>query len=89
VPDRGFDQLVTPTKARAPFAIWIDNPVFLPSAGISIRLPRTGGSVKPPLQMLQGFSKVFLLFPSPPQKRVKERVAGWARSRPTGNTLFY
>src|SRR5260221_13743754 len=27
-------------------------------------------------------------FPSPPQKRVKERGAGWARPRPTGTTLF-
>src|SRR6266566_188626 len=36
----------------------------------------------------QGFSKVFFLFPSPPQKRVQERVAGCARPRPTGNTLF-
>ena len=37
---------------------------------------------------LQGFATVFFLFPSPPQKGVKERVAAWARSRPSGNTLF-
>src|SRR5690242_6387096 len=36
---------------------------------------------------MQGFSKVFFLFPSPPQKRGKERVADWARPRPTVNTL--
>ncbi len=36
----------------------------------------------------QDFSNVFFLFPSPPQKRVKERVAGFARGRKTGNTLF-
>src|SRR5258707_11546685 len=40
------------------------------------------------LVMRQGFSNVFFLFPSPPQKRVKERVAGWALPRPTGNTLL-
>jgi len=37
----------------------------------------------------QGFSNVFFLFPSPPQKRVKERVAAVARPRHSGNTLFY
>ena len=37
----------------------------------------------------QGFSKVFFLFPSPPQKRVKERVAALALPRQSGNTLFY
>src|SRR5207245_7238748 len=38
---------------------------------------------------MRGFSKVFFLFPPPrPKKRVKEWVAGWARSRPTGNPLF-
>src|SRR5258707_9806813 len=36
----------------------------------------------------QGFSKIFFLFPSPPQKRGKERGAGWAQERPTGTTLF-
>jgi len=36
----------------------------------------------------QGFSNVFFLFPSPPQKRGKERDAGWALPRPTGITLF-
>src|SRR6266446_7842347 len=36
----------------------------------------------------QGFSNVFFLFPSPPQKRGKERGAGWALPRPTGTTLF-
>ena len=36
----------------------------------------------------QGLSKVFFLFPSPPQKRVKERVAALARERQSGNTLF-
>jgi hypothetical protein len=44
--------------------------------------------VKPKLHCIRGFSNVFFLFPSPPQKRVKERVAGVARSRHTGNTLF-
>jgi len=39
-------------------------------------------------QEYQGFSKVFFLFPSPPQKRVKERGAGLARPRQTGTTLF-
>src|SRR5258708_32300792 len=34
------------------------------------------------------FSKVFFLFPSPPQTRGKEGVAGCPRPRPTGNTLF-
>jgi len=29
------------------------------------------------------------LFPSPPQKKVKERVAALARPRQSGNTLFY
>src|SRR5258708_35269406 len=33
-------------------------------------------------------SKVFFLFPSPPQKRVKERVAAVALPRHSGNTLF-
>src|SRR5258708_10105203 len=33
-------------------------------------------------------SKVFFLFPSPPQKRVKERVAAVARVRHSGNTLL-
>jgi len=37
---------------------------------------------------IQGFSKVFFLFPSPPQKRVKERVAAVALPRHSGNTLF-
>ena len=32
--------------------------------------------------------EVFFLFPSPPQKRVKERGAGVARERHTGTTLF-
>src|SRR5260221_14683839 len=32
----------------------------------------------------QGFSNVFFLVPSPPQKRGKECGAGWARPRPTG-----
>ncbi len=36
----------------------------------------------------QGFADVFFLFPSPPQKRVKERVAAVARPRHSGNTLF-
>src|SRR5258707_7393909 len=36
----------------------------------------------------QGFSKVFFLFPSPPQKRVQERVAERARSRATLLYLF-
>src|SRR5260221_5856631 len=36
----------------------------------------------------QGLSKVFFLFPSPPQKRVKERVAALARERQSGNTLL-
>ncbi len=36
----------------------------------------------------QGFSNVFFLFPSPPQKRVKERGAGVARPRHAGTTLF-
>jgi len=35
-----------------------------------------------------GFSNVFFLFPSPPQKRVQERGAGFARPRKTGTTLF-
>ncbi len=37
---------------------------------------------------MTGLLKSFFLFPSPPQKRGKERVAGVARSRHTGNTLF-
>jgi len=32
--------------------------------------------------------EVFFLFPSPPQKRVQERVAALARERQSGNTLF-
>ena len=32
--------------------------------------------------------EVFFLFPSPPQKRVQERVAALARPRQSGNTLF-
>src|SRR5260370_1385197 len=36
----------------------------------------------------QGFAKVFSSSPSPPQKRVKECVAGLALPRQTGNTLF-
>src|SRR5438132_7174645 len=39
-------------------------------------------------QSSQDFSNLFFLFPSPPHKRGKERVAGWALPRPTGNTLF-
>src|SRR5260370_8405862 len=41
--------------------------------------------VKLPRCLRQGFSNVFFLFPSPPQKRVKERVANWVLPRPTGN----
>jgi hypothetical protein len=37
---------------------------------------------------VQGFAKVFLLFPSPPQKRVKERVGSGAGKPPPPNTLF-
>ncbi len=44
--------------------------------------------VEPYTSPLQGFSNVFFLFPSPPQKRRKERGAGWALPRPTGTTLF-
>src|SRR5258708_38361920 len=36
----------------------------------------------------QGFANVFFLFPSPPQKRGKERVAALARPRQSGNTLL-
>ena len=32
--------------------------------------------------------EVFFLFPSPPQKGVKERVAALARERQSGNTLL-
>src|SRR6266478_6030226 len=44
--------------------------------------------VKLPRCPRQGFSNVFFLFPSPPQKRGKERVAGWARERQSGHTLL-
>ena len=37
----------------------------------------------------QGFSNVALLGSKPPPQISKERVAGWARERPTGNPLFY
>ena len=36
----------------------------------------------------QGFSTVFFLFPSPPQKKIKERVAAVARERQSGNMLL-
>src|SRR5258708_39542724 len=36
----------------------------------------------------QGFSNVFFLFPSPPQKRVKERGTAVALPRHSGTTLF-
>jgi len=36
----------------------------------------------------RGFSNVFLLFPSPPQKRGKERGAAVARERHSGTTLL-
>jgi len=36
----------------------------------------------------QGFANVFFLFPSPPQKRVKERGAALARERQSGTTLL-
>src|SRR5258708_34591959 len=39
-------------------------------------------------QSSQDFKNVFFLSPPPPQKRGKERGAGWARERPTGTTLF-
>src|SRR5260221_14377685 len=35
-----------------------------------------------------GFSNVFFLFPSPPQKRVQERGAAVARPRHSGTTLL-
>jgi len=40
------------------------------------------------LSMWHGFSNVFFLFPSPPQKRVQERGAALARERQSGTTLF-
>jgi len=38
--------------------------------------------------MFQGCSKVALIGSKPPPQIQKEGVAGWARPRPTGNTLF-
>jgi hypothetical protein len=44
--------------------------------------------VKPKLHCARGFSNVALLGSKPPPQSNKERVAGVARSRHTGNTLF-
>src|SRR5258708_24802310 len=38
--------------------------------------------------MLQGLANVFFPFPSPAEKRVKERVGALARERQSGNTLL-
>src|SRR6266699_4947619 len=63
---------------------------FIMCGSFSIRLIIHGLriSCRACTQSSQDFANVFFLFPSPPQKRGKERVAGWARERPTGNTLF-
>src|SRR5258708_36039865 len=41
-----------------------------------------------PTKLCQALSTVFSRSPSPPQKRVQERVAALARERQSGNTLL-
>jgi len=49
---------------------------------------RQEGAVQSTPESYQGFLKVALIGSKPPPQMSKERVAGWARPRPTGNTLF-
>ena len=50
---------------------------------------RQEGAVQSTPESYQGFLKVALIGSKPPPQIKKERVAGLARERQTGNTLFY